>query len=55
MKKREIIIICLILCFICSLQAVVAAEVSTENTNKNVTSTSPAEVAVVANNDLIKM
>ena len=41
------------MCFICSLQAVVAAEVSTENTNKNVTSTSPAEVAVVANNDLL--
>ena len=38
MSKKEILIICLILCFICSLQAVVAADCGSNSTDINVLS-----------------
>ena len=52
MNKREIILICIILCFICSCQAVMAADVSSNSTNTNVTSASTIEV-VDSSNDLL--
>ena len=50
MNKREILIICLLLCIICSISAVSAADVNADDTNKTL-ATSDEEV-VGASNDL---
>ncbi|WP_296789228.1 Ig-like domain repeat protein [uncultured Methanobrevibacter sp.] len=50
MNKREILIICLLLCIICSISAVSAADVHADDTNKTL-ATSDEEV-VGASNDL---
>ena len=50
MNKREILIICLLLCIICSISAVSATDVNADDTNKTL-ATSDEEV-VGASNDL---
>lgn len=50
MNKREILIICLLLCIICSISAVSAADVNADDTNKTLTTSD--EGVVGASNDL---
>jgi len=50
MKRRDILIICLIMCFICSISAVSASDVQTDDTNTTMLTTQTTET-VDASND----